>query len=124
MEDFIINISIPAFVCGITFLAIGLVMYYNPPKDINGFIGYRTGASMKSQERWDFAQRYCAVLTIKSAAAMLAVSLLCYFIPVDPPIKQFAGIILLIVCAAWLITGTEIAIKQSLKKPDTYGRYF
>ena len=34
----------------------GRIMLAYPPKKINWIYGYRTPASMKSQERWDFAQ--------------------------------------------------------------------
>lgn len=30
----------------------------NPPRERNGWYGYRTSRSMKSQDAWDFAQRY------------------------------------------------------------------
>ena len=37
-------------------IIIGRFMLAYPPKKINWIYGYRTPASMKSQERWDFAQ--------------------------------------------------------------------
>jgi len=45
---------------GIVFILAGLIMYVFPPKKINGLYGYRTASSMKSQQKWDFAQTYSA----------------------------------------------------------------
>ena len=51
---------------------IGLVFWMYPPKKINGLYGYRTTRSCKSQETWDFAQRYSAkLLTIFGFAALI-----------------------------------------------------
>ena len=116
MEDFIANIALSSFISGIAFIGMGLVMYYYPPKEINDLYGYRTGASKKSQEQWDFAQRFCAVQAIKIATVMIVISLLCYFIPVDTAIKKFSGVFILIISAAYLLYSTEAAIKKQFRK--------
>ena len=49
---------------------VGVVFWMYPPKKINGLYGYRTTRSCKSQEAWDFAQRYSAkLMTIFGLAA-------------------------------------------------------
>lgn len=35
-----------------------------PPKSINSAYGYRTANSMKSQAKWDFAQKYSSTLSL------------------------------------------------------------
>ena len=50
---------------GIIFIAVGALLYKFPPKSINFLYGYRTKNSMKTQERWDFAQIYAAKTIIK-----------------------------------------------------------
>jgi uncharacterized membrane protein len=51
---------------------VGVVFWMCPPKKINGLYGYRTTRSCKSQEAWDFAQRYSAkLLTIFGFAALI-----------------------------------------------------
>ncbi|WP_295215424.1 SdpI family protein [Ruminococcus sp.] len=52
----------------------GWVMKYHTPKNINGFIGYRTERSMRSQETWNFAHQYCGRLWITIGTGMLIVS--------------------------------------------------
>jgi len=115
MENFIANIAFPLLISGIAFLGMGLVMYYYPPKKINDLYGYRTGSSKKSQEQWDFAQRYCAVQAMKVSVVMIVLSLLFYFIPVDTAIKQFLGVFLLLLSAGYLLHSTEAAIKQRFR---------
>ena len=46
------------FLSGGIFYLVALVLSKFPPKKINYFYGYRTKASMKSQESWNFAQNY------------------------------------------------------------------
>ena len=42
-----------------------------PPQRVNGWYGYRTSRSMASQEAWDFAQRYLAILWRKAGIWMM-----------------------------------------------------
>ena len=67
------------FVCNLLLPLImviaGYFMYKHSPKDINGIIGYRTKLSMKNQETWDFAQKFCGKLWLKIGGIMLLLSL-------------------------------------------------
>jgi len=45
------------FLSGGIFYLVALVLSKFPPKKINYFYGYRTKASMKSQESWNFSQK-------------------------------------------------------------------
>ena len=49
---------ITTLVLGLIFMFGGAVMFRFPPKEINYFYGYWTKSSMKSQYRWDFAQKH------------------------------------------------------------------
>jgi uncharacterized membrane protein len=115
MEDFVANIAFPSLLCGVDYILMGVIMYYYPPKEINSLYGYRTGSSMKSQERWDFAQRFCAILAMKISVVMIIVSLLAYLVPADTDIKQISGVFLLILGTVHLLYSTETAIKQRFK---------
>ena len=50
----------------------GMVMRKHPVRDMNLGRGYRTGRSMKSQEAWDFAQKYCAGIWMRWGAVIAA----------------------------------------------------
>lgn len=52
MEVLVVNLPI-AFI----FLISGFFMKISPPKNINGFIGYRTSRSKKNKDSWNYANR-------------------------------------------------------------------
>ena len=55
-------------------IVLGKVFVKKPPKQINGFYGYRTRRSMKNQAAWDFSHLYCGKLWRKMGWFMLPVS--------------------------------------------------
>lgn len=112
IEDFLIEITLPAFLCGLIFIATAIIMYLFPPKKINGLYGYRTSASMQSQERWDFAQRFSTLQMGKAGFVLVMVSVIGYFIPISEDIKIIIGIGLLIVACLYMMLTTEKAIKK------------
>ena len=61
---------IAMFLCNLLMPSImviaGYCMYKNPPKEINGLIGYRTAMSEKNKDTWAFAHDCCGKLWIKS----------------------------------------------------------
>jgi uncharacterized membrane protein len=60
------------YINALILLVVGVVFWTYPPKKINEFYGYRTTRSRKSQEAWDFAQRYSAkLMTILGLAALI-----------------------------------------------------
>ncbi len=60
------------YISALILTVVGLVFWTYPPKKINEFYGYRTTRSRKSQEAWDFSQRYSAkLLTIFGLAALI-----------------------------------------------------
>ncbi len=59
MEELRVDFVI-ALLDGIVYVIAGIISAKWPPKDINGWYGYRTPRSMKSPEAWEFAQPYSA----------------------------------------------------------------
>jgi len=102
---------IPLLVGGV-FLFIGFLFYQFPPKKINGLYGYRTPASMESQERWDFAQKYSSVEMMKSGLLLLLLCLpgLIFFPPREAAVFIGLGLMLLVVII--MIVRVERAIKR------------
>ena len=62
------------YISALTLTVVGLVFWMYPPKKINEFYGYRTTRSRKSQEAWEFAQRYSAKLMTMFGLAALIVA--------------------------------------------------
>lgn len=116
MDDFAAHIAIPSLITGIIFSLLGWAFYQSPPSDINPLVGYRTKMSMKSQEHWDFAQKYSSKQMMTGGSIMIALSLMSYFIPVETEYKQAGGIILLLLNAAYVIIATEIALRKEFPK--------
>ncbi len=52
----------------------GFLMYKNPPKNINVFVGYRTKKSMKNKNNWEKANKRCGELFIKSSVILTLIS--------------------------------------------------
>ena len=68
------------FVCNnlipLTMWGIGIWFEKKPPTGINAVFGYRTKRSMRSQEAWDFAQRYMGHMWKKAGAVLIIVSVM------------------------------------------------
>ena len=68
------------YINALTLLVGGIVFWMCPPKKINEFYGYRTTRSCKSQEAWDFAQRYSAKLMTVLGLVALAVASIAHWL--------------------------------------------
>lgn len=98
--------------CGVVFFIMGGIMHKWPPKNINGLYGYRTGSSMQSQERWEFAQRFSALQMIKAGGVLMFVSLIMALLQMGIEVITTVGTVLLVVCTGYLLFTTERAIKK------------
>lgn len=98
---------------GVVFLLLGWVLYKYPPKEINSRYGYRTSKSMKSQQAWDFAQKYSGKLMIKAGAFLLVVGVLGYFfIPISFTWEIFVSILAFTLAVLALFYFTEKELHQ------------
>lgn len=98
-------------ITGGIFAITAMLMYIFPPKRINFLYGYRTANSMKSEERWKFAQRYSAIAMLQSGLAMLLVSGLAYVSPFSETYNTVTAWIVLLAACALMFVRTEKAIK-------------
>lgn len=67
---FICNMLIPVLM-----IVTGAFMYKKPPKNRNGFVGYRTAMSRKNEDTWKFAHDYCGHLWMQFGCALLVPSI-------------------------------------------------
>ena len=117
MSPLIMNLlapfSLTLILSGLTFVLVAALIRHRPPKKINHLYGYRTRASMASQQRWDFAQQASAVRSRFWGWVMLALGLLGAGLG-DMP--ELLGVLLslgvLILCCVLLLKGTEDDIKK------------
>ena len=68
------------YISTLTLTVVGIVFWMCPPKKINGLYGYRTTRSRKSQEAWDFAQRYSAKLMTMFGLAALVLAAVAHWL--------------------------------------------
>ena len=107
MMEWIDNLNQLPIITGAILLIAGAIMYRFPPKKINILYGYRTINSMKSQERWDFSQKFSAKELMKFGVFLFAFSLLGLF---DISEGLVNGIVVLFVFIP--ILTTEIALRK------------
>lgn len=122
MKEFLSEIFGLAFVNGFIFLVSSVVLYYFPPKKLNAWIGYRTAASLRSQERWDFAQKFSALARIKAALAIMIVSLTGYLFQEGSTFRLYGSILITICLIRYVAITTDRAIKKrfNTSKPQLH----
>ncbi|MBQ3200039.1 MAG: SdpI family protein [Firmicutes bacterium] len=102
-------------------LLFGWMFKNNPPQNINGVYGYRTGMSMKNRDTWDFAHRYCGTLWVKLGFVLLPASLaamLTVYGGTEDEIGSLVAAVCLLQVVALLfaVVKTERALKQVFDK--------
>lgn len=107
------RIGIISLLVGIVLIILSLVMYKFPPKKINIFYGYRTAASMKSQQAWDFAQKNSTAKMFQLGVVMLAVSSLNLFVDISQGFATILGMAVMVLGIGFMIFQTEKAIKRN-----------
>jgi uncharacterized membrane protein len=101
---------------GPIFMVMGIIVKKFPPKQINGLYGYRTSSSMKSQDRWDFAQTYSANEMIRLGFLLLLTSLLGLALNLSELNGIALGLVLMIIMVVLLVVRTERAIQRKFGK--------
>ena len=100
------------FLVGLIFIIAGFVMFKFPPKNINYLYGYRTVSSMKSQERWEFAQKFSSIEMMKFGALLVVASLLGIVTNFGESTNLILGLFLVILTVVLLFLRVEKAIKN------------
>jgi uncharacterized membrane protein len=116
MEKLLENVLGISALCGVIFILAGWVVYVFPPKKINYLYGYRTSASMKSQERWDFSQRYSAVQMIRIGFIMVSLSFVGKVLPNTEITQLVGGLAITILGAVYIMLSTERELKKRFKE--------
>jgi uncharacterized membrane protein len=107
------RIGIIPFVIGIVFIAASLIMIVFPPKKINFLYGYRTAASMKNQQVWDFSQNYSAKKMLWCGFVIFSLSFLNLIFDISQEFSLVLGLILLILGCIYMFVSTEKEIKKN-----------
>lgn len=62
--------------CPVIMIAAGISLLKAAPKKINSVYGYRTELSMKNQDTWEFAQKYCGKVWLRGGLILLPVAVI------------------------------------------------
>ena len=123
----IANIAFWVFMLAMDLLVPGLMVGFgrefmkNPPTEINPGYGYRTAMSSKSQEAWDFAQKYMGEVWFKAGRFLLLPSILPLLLVLGRDVGT-VGMVGWIACGVQLaamlgsIAATERALKRNFDK--------
>lgn len=115
----VMNLLLPA-----TMLFFGRRFQRKPPERVNSVYGYRTARSMKSQQTWDFAHRYCGRLWFRLGLVLLPVSICATLLSLGKEIDTI-GIWCAVVEGVQLVVliGSIFPVEQALKHNfDDLGR--
>lgn len=111
------NLFFMPFLIGVIFVITALIMLRFPPKNINYLYGYRTTASMKNHEVWNFSQKYSSIKMLQSGLFLVAISFLGMLFHPDEKVQLIVGIGLSILVCVFLFYTTEKAIKKNFPNP-------
>ncbi|WP_158211944.1 SdpI family protein [Robiginitalea sediminis] len=112
METLLNPFSLTVGLSGLIFLISGYVLKRRPPREINWFYGYRTSASMRSQERWDFAQRESAVAGMQVGGAMVILSLPAMWFWPPSFLQLYLGILVLVLGVVYLFWKVQTGLRK------------
>jgi len=107
------NTLIIPFLTGVIFVITATITLRFPPKKINYLYGYRTPASMKSQQVWDFAQHYSGIKMFQGGLALVVISFVNLFLNLSEGLQVGVGLSLVIVPCVFLFFATERAIRKN-----------
>lgn len=96
-------------------LITGYWFYFDPPKKINSFYGFRTKKSVKSQEQWDFAHRFSGKQFIFFGIILLIASIFVGLLDFNNDLANIFAIIFFVIGAFLIIYRTEKAIDKEFK---------
>ena len=104
-------------------IMIGFGKYFlkKAPSEINYIFGYRTAMSMKNEQTWEFAHKYCGRLWLIIGLILLPLAILVMLLVIGKS-KDTIGTVGEVLCIVQLIPlvasiiPTEIALKKNFDK--------
>ena len=104
------------FLSGGIFYLAALVFSKFPPKKINYLYGYRTKASMKSQESWNFSQNYTSKKMKYISLYIFIIGAFLSFLNIELMWSLWLGIIISILMPVLMILEVEKELKKRYPK--------
>ncbi|WP_330443440.1 SdpI family protein [Flavobacterium sp. C4GT6] len=101
---------------GLIFVIAAIIMYCYPPKKINHLYGYRTSASMASQQRWDFSQKYSTRIMLWGGLLFTVTGLLFILLKIPMLTDTCIGLLGAVIFTAFIFIKTERELKKRFGK--------
>ena len=119
MDAFLVSPwTITLVLTGLIFILGGYLLKKFPPKKINWLYGYRTRASMKSQEHWDFSQACAGREMMGSGVILFLLGLAGPFLPFSASLAVGIALLLVILFAIIPVLRVETSLKKRFKALD------
>ena len=104
-----------------TMIGFGKLFLNKAPKNINYTFGYRTTMSMKNQDTWQFAHKYCGKLWFRLGLILLPLSTIPLLFVLGKEIETIAAVGAAVCFVQFVpllgsIIPTEIALKKVFDK--------
>jgi len=105
----------------LTMIGFGRYFLTKAPKHINGVFGYRTTMSMKNQDTWAFAHKYCGRLWFWLGLALVPLSVLPLLLVRGKEIDRVAAVgtavcLVQLIPLVGSIIPTEIALRRTFDR--------
>ncbi len=98
----------------------GLLLRWQPPKNINPIYGYRTVWAMKSKAHWDFTQKYAARQMILLGLLLALLTLVVYFLPpLGKLLQLISAVSIIIILVILVIARVEAALVKKFPSGKT-----
>ena len=113
INGFFTNVaSLPFFIVGIVFYMTGLLLTKYPPSRNFAIYGYRTKSSLKSKERWDFAQTNCAMELKLHSLFLFIFALIGFILNIQEDLAHVVNILLIVA----IVFRIYIRVEKKLSK--------
>lgn len=103
--------STVAFILGISFLLLGVSLYFFPTKKPNLFYGYRTARAIRDIKSWKIAQRYSSKWLLFNGICSMAIGISTIFIDYSERVLNN----ILIGCTLVILVLTIVFTERKLK---------
>lgn len=118
MIDYNSFFAIVPVLCGLAFLVAAAFLKIFPPKNVNLLYGYRTRSSMKSEDRWHFAQAKSANHMLVSGGILVVIGFIQPYLQLSEMMNIYVGLGIVIVSVGIMIYSTEKAIKEKFRENE------
>lgn len=107
-------IHVTCFIIPALSLVMGLLLCFNPPRNINRWWGYRSRRSMSNQQVWDYAQKQAGMWQLRFFILHLLLGIIMYTMSENTEIL-IGGLTVQTILMCMIMPLVERQLKQNFK---------